>query len=190
MVQKMLEGVKILDFTNYLPGPFATQRLSELGAEVIKVEPPLGDPARHTGVKKDGTSVVYLANNAGKKSIFINLKEADAKHELKYYLSSSDVMVESFRPGVMGRFGLSYEDIQKINPNMVYCSIYGYRNEEPWSLLGSHDINYMALSGVLAQLKDDKGKPVHPSITLLIILGAWQPVKNPRCISSKKNEQE
>ncbi|MDQ0200551.1 CaiB/BaiF CoA transferase family protein [Neobacillus ginsengisoli] len=167
----MLKGIKVIDFTNYLPGPFATLRLAELGAEIIKIEPPEGDPARSTGIKKEGTGLVFLANNRLKKSLTLNLKEEEGRQIALKLISNADVILESFRPGVMGKLGLGYNDVKKIKPDIVYCSISGYGQQGLLSVLGSHDINYMALSGVLSQLKDKHGKPVHPSITFADFIG-------------------
>ncbi|WP_139364911.1 CaiB/BaiF CoA transferase family protein [Sutcliffiella halmapala] len=173
MLDNMLEGIRIVDFTNYLPGPFATQRLAALGAEVIKIESVAGDPARNTGLKRNGTGVVYLANNREKKSFSIDLK-TDGSHEIIMgIIEQSAVVLESFRPGVMRKLGLDYEAVQKRNPQIVYGSITGYGSSGGLSRFGSHDLNYMALSGVLAQLKDDSGKPIHPSITIADYFGSF-----------------
>ncbi|MFP5112338.1 CaiB/BaiF CoA transferase family protein [Bacillaceae bacterium C204] len=169
----MLNGLKIIDFTNYLPGPYATLRLAELGAEIIKVEPPEGDPARHTGLSKQGNGLVFLANNRQKKSIILNLKEKEGYDNALKLIANADVVLESFRPGVMEKLGLGYEAVQKVKPDIVYCSISGYGQKGLLSKLGNHDLNYMALSGVLAQFKEKEGKPVHPSITVADYLGGF-----------------
>lgn len=169
----MLKGVQVIDFTNYLPGPFATLRLAELGAEIIKVEPPDGDPARNTGISKQGNGIVFLANNRQKKSIVLNLKEQKGVDTALKLIANADVVLESFRPDVMKKLGLGYEEVQRVKPDIVYCSISGYGQKGPLSKLGNHDINYMALSGVLAQFKDQAGKPVHPSITLADYIGGF-----------------
>ncbi|MFB5196395.1 CaiB/BaiF CoA transferase family protein [Neobacillus sp. KR4-4] len=169
----MLKGIKVIDFTNYLPGPFATLRLAELGADIIKVEPPEGDPARHTGISKQRDGFVFLANNRQKKSIILNLKEKEGYDIACKLISQADVVIESFRPGVMEKLGLGYEAVQKVKPDIIYCSISGYGQRGLLSKLGNHDINYMALSGVLSQFKDKAGKPVHPSITLGDYLGGY-----------------
>lgn len=162
----MLDGIKIVDFTNYIPGPFATLRLAELGAEVVKVEAPEGDPARNTG-----NGYVFNAHNRGKKSLVINLKEPEGKMLALDLLARADVVVESFRPGVMDKLGLGYEAVNKINPGIVYCSVTGYGKNGEMSKLGSHDLNYMSLSGALAQMKDRTGRPVHPSHTFSDYIG-------------------
>lgn len=167
----MLSNIRVIDFTNYLPGPFASLRLAELGADVIKVEPLEGDPSRTTSAneKKDGP--VFRAMNRQKKSITLNLKKVEGKEIALQLIEKADVVIESFRPGVMNRLGLDYENVKKIKPDIVYCSISGYGQQGMLSELGSHDLNYLALSGVLAQLKDKKGKPVHPSITFADYIG-------------------
>ncbi|WP_040206143.1 CaiB/BaiF CoA transferase family protein [Neobacillus jeddahensis] len=169
----MLTGIRIIDFTNYLPGPFATLRLAELGAEIIKVEPPEGDPARNTVLSQQGMGLVFLANNRQKKSITLNLKEKTGVETALKLIANADVVVESFRPGVMEKLGLGYETVKKVKPEMVYCSISGYGQKGLLSKLGNHDLNYMALSGVLAQFKDQQGRPVHPSITIADYLGGF-----------------
>lgn len=169
----MLNGIRVIDFSNYLPGPYASLRLAELGAEIIKVESPDGDPARNTGMQKNGTGLVYLANNRHKKSIVLNLKKKEDLQMALELISSADVVLESFRPGVMKKLGLGYDDVRAIKPDIIYCSISGYGQDGCFSQLGSHDINYMALSGVLAQLKDKNGKPIHPSITFADFFGGF-----------------
>jgi alpha-methylacyl-CoA racemase len=162
----MLDGIKIVDFTNYIPGPFATLRLAELGAEVVKIEAPEGDPARNTG-----NGYVFNAHNRNKKSIVINLKQPEGKVLALDLLARADVLVESFRPGVMDKLGLGYEEVKKINPRIVYCSVTGYGNNGEMSKLGSHDLNYMSLSGALAQMKDSSGRQVHPTHTFSDYIG-------------------
>jgi alpha-methylacyl-CoA racemase len=162
----MLNGIKIVDFTNYIPGPFATLRLAEFGAEVIKVEAPEGDPARNTG-----EGYVFNAHNRGKKSMVINLKQPEEKMVALDLLAKADVVVESFRPGVMEKLGLGYEAVKKVNPGIVYCSLTGYGMNGEMSSLGSHDLNYMSLSGALAQMKDSEGRPIHPTHTFSDYIG-------------------
>lgn len=167
----MLKGIRIIDFSNYLPGPFAMMRLAELGAEVIKVEPLEGDPARQLGAKKGETGIVYLANNRQKKSIALNLKEEKGRELAIQLIKTADAVLESFRPGVMRKLGLDYETIIKHKEDIVYCSLTGYGGYGSSFNLGSHDLNYMGISGVLSQFKDEKGKPVHPTIQIADYLG-------------------
>jgi alpha-methylacyl-CoA racemase len=161
----MLEGIRILDFTFYLPGPFATGRLARMGAEVVKVEPPGGDPARHAGEQKDGTGLLFLANNRGKKSIAIDLKTEAGQRLALRLAERCDVLVESFRPGVMDRLGLGYEAVSRVNPGIVYCSLTGFGQSGPLADLASHDLNYQSISGLLTLLAP-AGKPVLPAVQL------------------------
>ncbi|MFX3623334.1 MAG: CaiB/BaiF CoA transferase family protein [Ectobacillus sp.] len=159
----MLKGITVLDFSHYLPGPYATLRLADLGAEVIKVEPLFGDLAR--GFDKQSQSL-FAANNRNKKSISLNVKEREGKEAALKLIEKADVVVESFRPGVMKRLGLDYAEAKKYNNNIIYASVTGYGQQHEHSHLASHDLNFMAVSGVLAQLTGNNGAPVHPKITL------------------------
>jgi crotonobetainyl-CoA:carnitine CoA-transferase CaiB-like acyl-CoA transferase len=163
-VKPLLQGIRIVDFSWYLPGPFATQRLADRGAEVIKVEPPDGEPARRM-------PAVFHAYNRGKKSVVIDLKQRAGKEAALRLIADADVVVESFRPGVMAQLGLGYEQVRKVKPDIVYCSITGYGQTGPMSGLASHDLNYVSLSGALSQIKDDKGRPVHPALTWADLIG-------------------
>ena len=125
---KLLSGIRVLDLTNVLSGPFATLHLSLLGAEVIKIENPTGgDLARALGclsalnTKQMGTS--FLAQNANKKSVTLNLKDPQAKEIFKRLVKTADVIVENFRPDVMSRLGLGYKVLSEINPQIIYCAI-------------------------------------------------------------------
>ncbi|MGH8734927.1 MAG: CoA transferase, partial [Burkholderiales bacterium] len=121
-----LQGVRVLDLTLFLPGPYLTLQLADHGAEVIKIEPPgEGDPTRHLGLK-DGPSTVYFRNlNRGKKSVVLDLKNPQECEALLRLCETADVFVESFRPGVVERLGVGYEQVRARNPRIVYCSISG-----------------------------------------------------------------
>jgi alpha-methylacyl-CoA racemase len=167
----LLDGIRVVDFSHYLPGPFASLRLADLGAEVVKVEPLTGDLARSpTGDRS--FHYIFEANNANKKSIALDLKNEMDLQTAKDLIKHADIVIESFRPGVMKRLGLGYEDVKSMNGKVIYCSITGYGQEGKLSSFGSHDINYMSLSGVLAQLKDASGRPVHPSMTFADLIGS------------------
>lgn len=155
-----LQGIRVLDVTYYVPGPYAGMRLAEMGADVVKVEPPTGDPASHMS-----GGHVHAANNIGKTIVYLDLKSAEGRRRMLELVKDADVLIETFRPGVMKKLGLDYEVLYKVNPGLVYCSLSGYGQEGPLALLGSHDLNYLALSGALDQLSDAAGKPVHPKNT-------------------------
>ncbi|WP_433751205.1 CaiB/BaiF CoA transferase family protein [Falsibacillus pallidus] len=157
----MLKGYRILDFSFYLPGPYASKRLAEMGAEVIKVEPPEGDPARSVG-----GGHVFSANNRGKKSIQVDLKNDKEIERLKKLITGTDVILESFRPGILDRFGLGYESVKRIKENIIYCSLRGYSAVNERRHQGSHDLNFLALSGLLSQMADADHSPIHPTLTI------------------------
>lgn len=162
----------MLDVTYYVPGPFAGMRLAQLGAEVIKIEPPTGDPARYMG-----GGFVHKANNVGKTIVTIDLKTEKGYREMRELVKTADVLLETFRPGVMGKLGLDYEAVRSINPDLVYCSLSGYGQVGPLAKFGSHDLNYLALSGVLDQLTDGEGRPIHPTNTLADYAGGLMAVE-------------
>ncbi|MED4581272.1 CaiB/BaiF CoA-transferase family protein [Brevibacillus choshinensis] len=167
----MLSDILVVDFSQHLPGPYATLRLADRGAQVVKVETPLGDPARKPTMIDQKDNYLFRANGRNKKSIVLNLKEESQRYVALDLISQADVVIESFRPGVTKRLGISYEDAVKVNPGIVYCSLSGYGQDGPMQQLGSHDLNYMALSGALAQLTDDNGSPIPPSLTFADMAG-------------------
>ncbi len=162
---KLLEGIQVLDLTMVLSGPFATLHLALLGAEILKIEPPdSGDLARKLGNVPElndrmmGTS--FMAQNANKKSITLNLKHPDAQRICRQLAKTADVLVENFRPGVMGRFGLSYEELKKINPGLIYCAISGFGQTGPDALKPAYDQIIQGLSGVMAMNGDERLNPL------------------------------
>lgn len=161
----MFKGIRVIDFTQYLPGPYASLRLIDRGAEVIKVEPLTGDPARVFG------QAVFSANNRNKKSIAINLKSDGGRKLAMDLIRHADVVLESFRPGVMKKLGLDYETCKKVNEKIIYVSISGFGQSGAWAQLASHDLNYLGLSGVLGQFRNEDGSPVHPSLQLADLIG-------------------
>jgi alpha-methylacyl-CoA racemase len=172
VVTVWLQGIRVIDFTSLLPGPYATLRLAELGAEIIKIEPPNGgDPARHFSPKIDGTGAIFLANHRNKQSLVLDLKTQDGRTAALSLMEEADVVIEGFRPGVMRKLGLDYDAVRAINPRIVYCSLTGYGQAGPLAHLAGHDLNYVALSGVLSQLRGEDGRLVMPSVQLGDIVG-------------------
>ncbi|MDG6937853.1 MAG: CoA transferase [Nitrososphaerota archaeon] len=146
-----LDGVRVVDATRLLPGGFCTMILSDMGAEVIKVEQPgLGDYMRATPPTKDGRSPVHATVNRNKKSIGIDLKSAEGKAVMRRLLRTADVFVEGFRPGAMTRLGLSFPQVKRVSPKIVYCSISTYGQDIRLSSMPGHDINFQAMAGTLA----------------------------------------
>lgn len=144
-----LAHVRILDFSYLIPGPYGTMILSDMGADVIKVENSENpDIVRLLPPFVDGMSAVYAHLNRGKKSLSLNLKKPEAREIIYKLVQEYDVVIEQFRPGTMDRLGLGYEALAKINPSLIYCSLSGYGQTGSLSLRAGHDINYMSLSGV------------------------------------------
>ncbi|MBC7978428.1 MAG: CoA transferase, partial [Myxococcales bacterium] len=150
-----LAGIRVLDLTNVLAGPFCAYQLALLGAEVIKVEvPDGGDLARQLGADAELNAIhmgaSFLAQNSGKKSVTLNLKTDEGKEVLKRLVESADVLVENFRPGVMGRLRLSYAELQPLNPRLVYCAISGFGQDGPMKSVPAYDQIIQGLSGMMS----------------------------------------
>ncbi len=155
-MEALLQGIKILDFSYLLPGPFATMMLSDLGAEVLRVESPTRiDLARLAPpfVDKEGkVSCMHATLNRNKKSIALDLKKKDSLEIVRRLIRDGgyDIVVEQYRPGAMARLGLSYETLSEVHPGLIYCSITGYGQTGPLKDRAGHDINYLSLSGVMS----------------------------------------
>ena len=146
-----LDGIRVVDSTRLLPGGYCTMLLSDMGAEVIKVEQPgLGDYMRATPPTKDGRSPVHSTVNRNKKSIGIDLKSEGGKQVMRRLLRTADVFVEGFRPGAMSRLGFSFGSVKRMSPKIIYCSISAYGQEGALSSMPGHDINFQAMAGTLA----------------------------------------
>lgn len=152
MSQAPLAGVQVLDLSRLLPGPVASLHLADLGADVIKIEDAgAGDYARTMGHGPDGTSWFFRAVNRNKRGLVLDLKQPQGREALLRLVEKADILLESFRPGVMARLGLGYETLLAANPRLVYCAITGYGQEGPWAQRAGHDLNYIAQAGVLEQ---------------------------------------
>jgi formyl-CoA transferase len=176
MRQQILSGIRVLDLTNVLSGPFATLHLALLGAEVIKIENPVdGDLARKLGCVPEynrqlmGTS--FLAQNANKKSLTLNLKSAEAKEIFRKLAAVSDVVVENFRPDVMARLGLSYDVLRSLNPRLVYCAISGFGQTGPDALKPAYDQIIQGLSGEMAINGDERLSPLRAGFPVCDTVG-------------------
>ncbi len=176
MSRKILEGIKVLDLTNVLSGPFTTLHLALLGAEVIKVENPKdGDLARKLGIvpelnrKLMGTS--FLAQNCNKLSITLNTKSAEGKDLFRLLVKDADVVVENFRPGVMDRLGLGYKSLADINPRLIYCAISGFGQTGPDALKPAYDQIIQGLSGEMAVNGDERLNPLRAGFPVCDTVG-------------------
>ena len=162
-----LEGIVVLDLSRLLPGPFATQLLRNLGAEVIKIEEPqVGDYMRAVPPTGRGVSYPFLMVNRGKRSVSVDLKRPDGQEILHRLAATADVLVEQFRPGVAARLGADYETLAKANPRLVYCSFSGYGATGPAKDLPGHDITFEAHAGILGVTADRTGRPVIPGVPI------------------------
>jgi crotonobetainyl-CoA:carnitine CoA-transferase CaiB-like acyl-CoA transferase len=157
----LLAGTRILDLSIWRPGPYATQLLAEIGADVIKVEPPGGDPMR-------SYPELFASLSANKRSIVLDLKDPDERRQAMGLAAEADVVMEGFRPGVAERLGVGYDAVRDINRDVIYCSLSGLGQDGPLSLVPGHDLNYQAWSGSLAP---DGGSPVVPAIPVADLAG-------------------
>jgi CoA:oxalate CoA-transferase len=159
-VKKALEKIRVLDFTRVLAGPFCTMLLADMGAEVIKVEHPKGgDDSRAFGPFVEGESAYFMSINRNKKSMTLNLKSPRAVELVKKMIPSFDVVVENFRPGVMDKLGIGYEELKKINPRLIYASSSGFGYTGPYSQLPAYDLIVQGMGGVMSITGDSEDKP-------------------------------
>ena len=154
-----LSHITVIDLTVNSPGPFCSMVMSDLGARVVKVEPPSGDPLRHD-------PDIFAAFNRGKESIELDLKTVAARKLLKRLARRADVILEGSRPGVAKRLGADYATLSEDNPGLVYCSISGFGQDGPWRNRPAHDLNYLALIGYLAVQSTLEGRPWPPTVLL------------------------
>ena len=158
----MLEDVRVVDLTRLLPGPYATQLLADLGADVVKVESPDGDFSRYSEPFLDGTGGIFSMVNRGKRSVELDLKDDEALDAFYALVEDADAVVEGYRPGVADRLGVGYEDVREINEDIVYCSLSGYGQEGDLREKSGHDLNYAAYAGLLDMTRTDDGTPAIP----------------------------
>jgi crotonobetainyl-CoA:carnitine CoA-transferase CaiB-like acyl-CoA transferase len=170
-----LQGILVLDFSTLLPGPLATLMLAEAGAEVIKIERPGGEEMRQFPPMWEGESATFAMLNRGKQVLALDLKQDADREKLKPLLERADIIVEQFRPGVMARLGLGFDDVRKVNPRIVYCSISGYGQSGPRAGEAGHDINYIGNTGLLALQPGSSDSPTVPPALIADIAGGTFP---------------
>jgi crotonobetainyl-CoA:carnitine CoA-transferase CaiB-like acyl-CoA transferase len=160
-----LESVRVVDLSRFLPGPLASQLMADQGAEVIKIESiDEGEPTREIGAKRDGVSVYFTNTQRGKKSLALNLKDPQGVEILMRLAEASDVLIESFRPGVVDRLGIGYAQVSKRAPRIVYASIAAFGQTGPYRELATHDLGTEAIAGVLSLNRGGDGKPAIPAL--------------------------
>jgi formyl-CoA transferase len=165
---KPLQGLRVIDLTQAMAGPFCTMNLADMGAEVIKVEPPgEGESMRQAGrVQKNGHSATFMTMNRNKRSLALDLKQPEGVEVIRRLAKTADVFVENYRPGVARRLGVDFESLQKINPRLVYCAISGFGQTGPYASRGGYDLIAQGMSGVISVTGEEGGAPAKSGIPL------------------------
>lgn len=162
-----LKGIRVLDLSRLLPGPYCTMILADFGAEVIKIEEPgRGDYSRSFPPFLQDFGYWHLQLNRNKKSVVLDLKSEAGKNAFYELAKKADVVVESYRPGVLKKLGIDYATVSKLNPKIVYCSLSGYGSKGPLAKQADHDIGYVSLAGITAMSGDAAGKPAIPGVLM------------------------
>jgi crotonobetainyl-CoA:carnitine CoA-transferase CaiB-like acyl-CoA transferase len=178
-VQKPLSGLKVVDLSRFIAGPYCTMKLGDMGAEVIKVETPgKGDDSRALGPPfLEGESAYYLSFNRNKKSVTLNLREKEAQEVLHKLIADADVFVENFRIGVTEQMGLTYEDVKKIKEDIIYCSITGYGHNSPYRKKPSFDVMIQGEAGLMSITGFPDGPPQRLGVAIADVLGGFHAVE-------------
>src|SRR5262245_54516092 len=157
---RALEGIRVIDLTQVMAGPYCCMLLGDMGADVIKVEPPGGEASRHTAFDlAPGVSGPFLAVNRNKRGITLDLKKPGAVDVLRRLAASTDVLVENYRPGVAERLGVDYPRLAALNPRLVYCSISGFGQTGPYAPRGGYDLIAQGMSGIMSATGSADGPP-------------------------------
>lgn len=159
-----LQGLRVLDLSQFLPGPHLTMMMADHGANVIKIEPPQGEPVRNVGLSQNGHSVWFRNTHRNKRCIVLNLKAPQARDVFLKLACDADVIVEAFRPGVMDRLGVGYEDVRAVNPRIVYCAISAFGQDGPLAHKAAHDMAVQAEAGMLSVNLGADGQPAIPGV--------------------------
>lgn len=167
-----LEGLKVLDLSQFLPGPHLTMMMADHGAEVIRIEMPSGEPTRSLGAWQDGNTVWFNNTHRGKKSVVLDLKQPEAVQAFLALCEQADVVVEAFRPGVVDRLGIGWEAVRGVNPRIVYCSISAYGQTGPLASRVAHDLSIEAESGVIDLNRGRDGAAALPCIPAADMAGS------------------
>lgn len=171
-----LTGVRVLDFSRLLPGPFCSLLLADMGAEVVKIEEPgQGDFVRVMPPHHGDLSAAFIALNRGKKSLALDLRRPEARAAVHRLVPQFDIVLDTFRPGVMARLGLDYETLKSLHPGLIYCAITGYGQTGPMREKAGHDLNYIALAGILGATGPHGGAPEMPAVQVADVAGGSYP---------------
>ncbi|WP_197032314.1 CaiB/BaiF CoA transferase family protein [Bacillus sp. UNC41MFS5] len=172
----ILNGLKVLDFTTLLPGPFAAMMLADMGADVIKVESPERvDLTKYVPPMDGGVSALFGQLQRSKRSLALDLKQTEAREIVYQLVQKYDIVIEQFRPGIMDKLGIGYEKLKEINPSVIYCSITGYGQTGPLRNRAGHDNNYLALAGIASYSSRENEAPVPTGIQVADLAGGSQP---------------
>src|SRR5438552_2187950 len=161
-----LGGVRVLDQTQVMAGPFCSMLLADMGADVVKIEPPGGEHTRREQEIAPGVSASFLAVNRNKRSLVLDLKQPDGVAVLKRLVATADVLVENYRPGVARRLGIDHETLSAINPRLIYCSISGFGRTGPYADRGGYDLIAQGMSGIMSATGSDDGAPVKVGVPI------------------------
>lgn len=173
MAERPLEGIKVIDVSRVLAGPYATMLLADMGAEVIKIERPgQGDDSRSFGPFVNGKSAYFMSVNRGKKSVVLNLKDPEDRERFKALVKQADVLVENFRPGAMERLGLDYEKLSVLNPRLIYAACSGFGQQGPYRLKPAYDIIIQAMSGLMSITGPGPGQPTRVGTSIADLVAA------------------
>jgi formyl-CoA transferase len=165
---KALEGIRVIDLTQAMAAPFCTMNLADMGADVIKVEPPgEGEPTRRPGpVQKNGHAGTFLAVNRNKRGLTADLKRPEGVEIVRRLAATADVFVQNYRPGVAGRLGVGYEHLRAVNPRLIYCAISGFGGTGPYASRGGYDLIAQGMSGIISVTGDEGGPPAKSGIPI------------------------
>ena len=169
-----LSGIRVLDLSSFLPGPYLTLAMADHGAEVIKIESPEGDPGRHIGPRDGDESVLFRNLNRGKKSVVLNLKDEADRERFLDLTKTADVIIESSRPGVAARLGIDYAVVASKNPRIVYCSITAFGQDGPYAKRPAHDLALEGYGGLLSMNVGEDGRPALPGIPIADVTAGLQ----------------
>src|SRR5258705_10347407 len=161
-----LAGLRVLDQTQVMAGPFCSMLVADMGADVVKIEPPGGEHTRREHEIAPGVSASFLAVNRNKRSLVLDLKQPDGIAVLKRLVATADVLVENYRPGVARRLGVDDETLRAINPRLIYCSISGFGQTGPYADRGGYDLIAQGMSGIMSATGSDGGAPVKVGVPI------------------------